>query len=206
MNKCDYADTVDRRSQLLAVALELFDERGVRGASMRELARRAGVDVRSAYYHFESKKDLLRALFEQAGYLEPLDPKVLAALRSMSGEDAMTAIVEGSLDLLKQRAAHSRLIHAQVLVGDEDAKTVGQELWNRWGEQLEALVDAGRIVPATQVGAFARQLRSLLWGIFNESQLTGELDDPSRRKTRAREVSLLLLPSDRNRRRRRAPM
>ena len=188
---------VSRRSQLLAVALDLMDERGVRGASMRELARRAGVDVRSAYYHFESKRDLLRALFEQAGYLEPLDPAILAALRSMSREDAMTAIIKGNLNLLHNRARQSRLIHAEVLVGDKDSKTVGRELWDRWGAQLEALVDAGRIVPAPKVGAFARQLRSLLWGIFNESQLTGELEDPARRKARSKEVARVLLPSRR---------
>jgi len=115
----------------------------------------------------------------------------------------MSAIVEGSLDLLQQRAAQSRLIHAEVLVGDEDAKAVGQELWDRWGEQLEALVDAGLVVPAQEVSAFAHQLRSLLWGIFNESQLTGELDSRARRRTRAQQVTRLLLPPGHRGRRRR---
>ena len=115
---------VSRRSQILAVALDLMDERGVRGASMRELARRAGVDVRSAYYHFESKRDLLSALFEQAGYLEPLDPAILAALRSMSREDAMTAIIKGNLDLLHNRARQSRLIHAEVLRPEATARWI----------------------------------------------------------------------------------
>lgn len=185
---------MNRRTQFLQLALQLFDERGVRGASMRELARRAGVDVRSTYYHFESKRDLLRALFEEAGYLEPIDPKILAALGAMSREQALSAIVEGSLDMLQRRAAHSRLIHAEVLVGAEDAIAVGHELWARWGEQLEALVEAGGLVRPEETAAFARQLRSLLWGIFNESQLTGELAAPSRRKARAREVTAFLLP------------
>jgi hypothetical protein len=89
------------------------------------------------------------------------------------------------------------------IVGDEDAKAVGNELWDEWGGQLEALIDAGRLVPAPEVAALARQLRSLVWGIFNESQLTGELDDPSRRKARAQEVARLLLPNARRSTRRR---
>ena len=188
---------VDRRTQLLQVALTLFDERGVRGASMRELARRAGVDVRSAYYHFESKRDLLRSLFEQAGYLEPLDPRILEALGGLDAAAAMFAIVDGNLEMLQRRASYSRLIHAEVLVGDEDAKAVGTELWARWGEQLEALVVAGRLASPRKAPVFASQLRSLLWGIFNESQLTGEIIDPTRRQARSREATNFLLSKDR---------
>ena len=188
---------MDRRTQLLQVALTLFDERGVRGASMRELARRAGVDVRSAYYHFESKRDLLHSLFEQAGYLEPLDPRILEALGELDAAAAMFAIVDGNLEMLQRRASYSRLIHAEVLVGDEDAKAVGTELWARWGEQLEALVVAGRLASPRKAPVFARQLRSLLWGIFNESQLTGEIIDPTRRQARSREATNFLLSKDR---------
>ena len=184
---------MDRRSQLLQVALTLFDERGVRGASMRELARRAGVDVRSAYYHFESKRDLLRSLFEQAGYLEPLDPQILETLGGLDAETAMFAIVDGNLEMLQRRASYSRLIHAEVLVGDEDAKAVGSELWSRWGQQLQALVIAAKLAPPRQAPGFARQLRSLLWGIFNESQLTGEITGPAGRKARSREAAKFLL-------------
>src|ERR1700758_1492261 len=115
---------VSRRSQILAVALDLMDERGVRGASMRELARRAGVDVRSAYYHFESKRDLLRALFEQAGevgpLVEPLAPDILATLRNLPPEEALCALIDATLERLQHGAAYNRLIHAEVLYGDED--------------------------------------------------------------------------------------
>jgi len=193
LNKSEYARWVDRRAQLLDVALELFDERGVRGASMRELARRAGVDVRSTYYHFESKRDLLRSLFERAGYLEPLDPMVLEALQSLTRPDALRAIIAGNLDMLQRRAAYSRLIHAQVLCGDEDAKAVGDELWARWGDQLEAMILAARVVDSDDARRYARFLRSLLWGIFNESQLTGELENPDRIRERAGDTAQLLL-------------
>jgi AcrR family transcriptional regulator len=188
---------VDRRQQLLATALELFDERGVRGASMRELARRAGVDVRTAYYHFESKRDLLRSLFEEAGYFQPLrqqvGPEIFEALRAAPPEEALLGIIEGNLQVLHEGAAYSRLIHVEVLYGDEDAKAVGQELWDRWGQQLEALMDAAGVAPHSEVASWARLLRSLLWGVFNEAQLTGSLADPSDRRQRAKELTRLLM-------------
>jgi AcrR family transcriptional regulator len=189
---------VDRKQQLLATALELFDERGVRGASMRELARRAGVDVRTAYYHFESKRDLLRSLFEEAGYFEPLrqqvGPEIVRALRAAPPEEALLGIIEGNLQVLHEGSAYFRLIHVEVLYSDEDAKAVGHELWDRWGAQLEMLVEAAGIAPAADVASWARFLRSLLWGVFNEAQLTGSLADPADRRQRAKELTKQLTP------------
>jgi AcrR family transcriptional regulator len=184
---------MNRREQLLDVALGLIDERGVRGASMRELARRAGVDVRSAYYHFESKRDLLRALFERAGdvapLVEPVTQEVLDALHEMRPVDALVAVIDANLDRLQRGAAHNRLIHAELLYGDEDAAAVGDELWKLWGALLEKLLAATGVVASEQLPAFTRTVRSLLWGVFNESQLTGELDDPKKRRARARELA-----------------
>jgi hypothetical protein len=118
---------------------------------------------------------------------------ILEALQSLTRPDALRAIVAGNLDMLQHRAAYSRLIHAQVLCGDEDAKAVGDELWARWGEQLEAMVAAARIVDSDDLRQYVRFLRSLLWGIFNESQLTGELEDPGRIRERAAMTARLLL-------------
>ena len=95
--------------------------------------------------------------------------------------------------MLHEGAAYSRLIHVEVLYGDEDAKAVGHELWDRWGQQLEALMDAAGVAPHSEVASWARLLRSLLWGVFNESQLTGSLADPSDRRQRAKELTSLLI-------------
>ena len=190
-------NAMDRRTQLLAVALELVDERGVRGASMRELARRAGVDVRTAYYHFESKHDLLRALFEEAGYFAPLEeyvqPDVLARLAAADDKQALQDIIAGNLAALDRGAAYFRLIHVEVLYGDADARAVGTEMWTRWGRLLETLVAAARIADGEDVGPFSRMLRSLLWGVFNEEQLVVDVTAPQSHRARAEEISRQLV-------------
>ncbi|KTR87870.1 hypothetical protein NS220_16935 [Microbacterium testaceum] len=45
---------------ILTAALEVFLEKGYHGASVREIAQRAGLTVPSLYYHHESKEGLLR--------------------------------------------------------------------------------------------------------------------------------------------------
>lgn len=48
----------------MAAAAELFAERGYRGGSIEEIARRSGVTPPVVYEHFESKRELYRELLE----------------------------------------------------------------------------------------------------------------------------------------------
>jgi AcrR family transcriptional regulator len=53
-----------RRELIVAAAAALFAERGYRGASIGEIARRSGVTPPVVYEHFDSKSDLYRELLE----------------------------------------------------------------------------------------------------------------------------------------------
>lgn len=183
---------MDRREQLLQEALRLFSEKAGRDASMRELARRVGIDVRTAYYYFPSKADLLREVVAMGGHLEPPPAGALDTLRSMRKPEALHAIIRLVLDILAERAPYNRLLNTQVLAGDEDAKVVAQELWDRWQEQLVALLEAGRVARGDDLAPYARMLRSLLWGVFSESHLTGALADDDTRDARATELAATL--------------
>lgn len=54
-----------RREVIAEAAAELFAERGYRGASIGEIARRSGVTPPVVYEHFESKRELYRVLLER---------------------------------------------------------------------------------------------------------------------------------------------
>jgi AcrR family transcriptional regulator len=53
-----------RRETIARAATEVFAERGYRGASIEEIARRSGVTPPVVYDHFESKQALYRSLLE----------------------------------------------------------------------------------------------------------------------------------------------
>lgn len=89
---------------LLLAALELLAERGYRGATTKEIARRAGVNEVTLFRRFGSKEALLRAAlsrFIPAGFLERL-PAEEAPL-----EEGLRQLLEAYLDLLK---AHQALL------------------------------------------------------------------------------------------------
>lgn len=56
---------IARREQLVQTALRLFSEKGYRGASVRDIARAAGVNEGLLYHYFSGKGDLFRAVLDQ---------------------------------------------------------------------------------------------------------------------------------------------
>jgi AcrR family transcriptional regulator len=54
-----------RRAAILDAAVHLFSEKGFRGVTTRELAAAVGVSEPVLYQHFETKRDLYRAIIEE---------------------------------------------------------------------------------------------------------------------------------------------
>lgn len=54
------------RAKILDTALELFRERGYDAATMRQIARRAGVSLGNAYYYFRSKEHLIQGFYARS--------------------------------------------------------------------------------------------------------------------------------------------
>jgi AcrR family transcriptional regulator len=50
------------RERILDIALELFNEKGYEGTSLREISERLGTTKAALYYHFERKQDILLEL------------------------------------------------------------------------------------------------------------------------------------------------
>lgn len=57
---------VDRAALVRRAMIELVAEKGIHGASMSQVAERAGVATGTAYVHYESKEELLIAAFVEA--------------------------------------------------------------------------------------------------------------------------------------------
>lgn len=123
--------SVERRAHLLEVAAGLFAERAYDAVAMEEVAECGGVSRALLYRHFPTKQDLFAAMYQQAAdrLLDEtaLDPAltlveqieagldahidyfianrntVLAANRTLAGDRTIQAIIEGELDVLRER-------------------------------------------------------------------------------------------------------
>jgi AcrR family transcriptional regulator len=57
----------ERRRQLIEVAIDVFAQHGLHGASMNQVAKAAGVTKPVLYQHFPSKRELYREVLEDVG-------------------------------------------------------------------------------------------------------------------------------------------
>lgn len=123
---------------ITAAAREAFAERGYHGASIRDIAKRAGLSLSALYYWYSSKQDLLAAVLENSfnDYFQTCD----GALRN--GGDGPTeqlqALVRATVDYRVRRRIESNIAarewrnlepqHAERLDHLRDAAT---EQWER---------------------------------------------------------------------------
>lgn len=82
------------KAAILRAAVSVMGEDGYEGASMRDMASRAGVTVAALYYHFPGKLDLLREFLEEAWdvVLARLERRLAAADSSPGGQ--LDAVVD----------------------------------------------------------------------------------------------------------------
>ena len=94
---------------LLAVAVDVFNERGYDGTSMEDLSRRLGIAKSAIYHHVAGKDELLRlamdraldGLFEVAAETRKLDAPAI---------DRLEHLVRGSVRVLQDRLPYVTLL------------------------------------------------------------------------------------------------
>ncbi|MEY2408041.1 MAG: hypothetical protein QOF48_711 [Verrucomicrobiota bacterium] len=88
----------DTRARILDGAEELFSERGFDRVSIRDITRKAGVNLASINYHFGSKEDLIAAVFERR--VVPVNAARLAALDDLRQSGRKKSHLEAILEAL----------------------------------------------------------------------------------------------------------
>jgi AcrR family transcriptional regulator len=126
------------RRHLVERALALFQERGVEGTTMRDIAKAAGMSLGAAYYYFPSKEALVFAFYEDnQAEVERLE--LAGSLR-----DQLGALLHAKL-----RSIHDR----RHMLG-----TIVQRLIDP-GDPLSAFSAQGRDIRERSIELFAKPLR-----------------------------------------------
>lgn len=179
------------RQRLLETALAVFAEQGTDGGSMREIARRAGVNVATAYHHFGSKREMFLAIFQELGFLDrPEDTSWITP--DMAPADVLESLCLGAWVLMSGGADVLRLAIAELMKGDPEVHSVF-DAWREQGDQYlrDALIE-GRLATEASAERRAWVLRQVIWATFISELLAGGFDAEELRR-RARETAATLL-------------
>lgn len=104
-------DVVRNRAKLLAAADDAFAELGLE-ATLRDVAERAGVGVGTAYRHFATREDLVRAVFSER--LDVWTQQAQQAAADPDGWSGLVRFLEDSLLLRRQNRGLREIMGAGV--------------------------------------------------------------------------------------------
>jgi AcrR family transcriptional regulator len=121
----------DRRAELLALAAQLFAERGLRATTVRDIADAAGILSGSLYHHFDSKESMVDEILR--GFLDELFGRYRAIVAEGLGPRAtLEAVVVASFEAIDQQ-------HAAVSIYQSEARHLTDQprfayIDERWAE------------------------------------------------------------------------
>ncbi|WP_174552792.1 TetR/AcrR family transcriptional regulator [Nocardia harenae] len=157
----------NRRAELLALAAELFAERGLRATTVRDIADSAGILSGSLYHHFDSKESMVDEILR--GFLDDLFGRYREIVGAgLGSRDTLEALVRSSYESFDR-------FHAAVAIYQTEAKRLrGSERfayieeYNRefralWHRVLTAGVADGTFRAELDVELAYRFLRDTVW-------------------------------------------
>lgn len=154
---------------LIAVTVEIIEERGVEHVSVREAAKRAGVSPGAPFQHFRSKTALLTAVAEQAmGRLT----QAVAVAQSNADADKPIAVLEAIgrsyLQWALDNPTHFEIINSRTLIDFEASDSLRSQnaaIRQRMIELLTQARDRGQLVEGLDLNHIVLTARALVYGL-----------------------------------------
>lgn len=160
------ADAARNADRILRTARTVFAEDGP-DVSLDEIARRAGVGIRTLYRHFPHKGDLVRAALDQS-IAEDLAPAIARALADENPLHGLAALMEASMALASREQ--------NTLAAAKNAGSLTADVSTAFYEALTLLAERAQqagllradLVPA-DLHRIMAMLASVLWSMAPDS-------------------------------------
>lgn len=174
----------ERMGRILAAAAHLFVERGYDRATLREVAKEAGVSTGAVYAYFRTKEDLLLGICRRQA--EAQEGALRAALGSFSlegggFEEALAAALAPFLRLPEEEARRREMLNLLFWYESVREPELGALMRGTMGSWREAVAgrvreeqEAGRLRGDLDPEAFATVLFALPFGLQLYELLSGE--------------------------------
>ena len=153
----------ERRDAIIAAAVRLFSEKGFRGATTRELAAALDVTEPVIYQHFETKRDLYRAIIETKARERRQDNEFWDDVENPRGDrEFFGAVASLLLQRVERDPSYLRLLLFSALEGHELADLFFErdaaEFYDRIGAYIRKRIEAGAFRADLDPGVAARAL------------------------------------------------
>jgi AcrR family transcriptional regulator len=168
------------RRSILTAASKSVREQGVRGLSIAAVLDRAQLSTRAFYRHFESKDQLVAAVFLEMAHIEKLRLSKRMA-NAATAIDGVAAWIDGRLDLAFDENIKSGLrqlsqeAQTQMFASPELIQPAYAEMLEPLIEQLQCGLNTGVFHDIDPVTA-AQSIQGVVWAGTERQWATGDCD------------------------------
>lgn len=184
--------TSESQDQILDAVLSVMMRDGVRGASMRTVAKEADVSLGLLSYHFDGKDALITAAFELAT-TRLLDRSTEATEGISDPDQRVSAYLRGSFepDFLDDEYLKLRMSLWAVARTDEALAEVERDYHRRYAAQLQELIAKARPnLPSDEVAGRTTDLIAFSSGLWLNWSRFHDHDDLRRGLDRCDQIAL----------------
>ncbi|MBS1946860.1 MAG: TetR/AcrR family transcriptional regulator [Bacteroidetes bacterium] len=132
----------DKREHILEVAEKLFGDKGFEGASVRDIAQHAKVNLAMISYYFGSKEKLLEALLERRANYTILE--ALNKDESISPWEKIDKVVDFYVDKIMSNLCIHNIMQQANRSSSEEIKKLTTKIKLRNFEQIKKIVTDGQ--------------------------------------------------------------
>jgi AcrR family transcriptional regulator len=159
-----------RRNQILDAATQVFAEKGFHGATIKEIARLAGIADGTIYIYFKNKPDLFLAILERLNEKERQGPDLAEVLGGeVDFRKLVTAIVRHRLTVMNDNLRAFQAVFPDILANAELRERYLREVIEpsfKMGEPIFEQMVANGVVRPLDAAITLRAVSSMFLGML----------------------------------------
>ncbi|QES89622.1 TetR/AcrR family transcriptional regulator [Rhizosphaericola mali] len=159
---------MDKKSQIIASATELFARKGFEGTSIRDIASQAGVNLAMINYYFGSKEKLFEAVMVSDSEYMLAIYKELADRQDMLTIDKVYAVIDYHVEKLMRKREFHKLLHHEIMLNQRmEVSDIIRDIIKKNKTLLSQIVNDGIIKGEFRQVDVALTM-SLIFGTINQ--------------------------------------
>jgi AcrR family transcriptional regulator len=167
-----------QKQRLVDAAYDIIAEQGFEGLRTRDVANRAGLNISTLHYYFESKENLVRSVAQRllSEFKSTQDPEAAAMgaveqlHKTLSDQDALMSMHPSTYVVVNELFTRS--------LRDAKLRPVVRELLGQWEDHFRSFIaqgaESGQIAADSDALVTARTLQCLMLGRSLLTLLRGE--------------------------------
>ena len=156
----------DRQTEILEVALELINLKGIQGLTLKNISKEIGISEPAIYRHFESKTDILLGVLSNFKELALTLSEMMKNYEAPASEK-INFLFSRMLDLFTETPSMVSIIFSEEIFKNEKVlETRMIEILNLHTETMENIISKGQNENTIRTDIDARNLALIAMGSF----------------------------------------